>query len=303
MPLTTTSSLTNSLPYLLAEVKFTRQYEAVMPKLVDTVQLPPYSGSTYNIPKLGTINAYSLVEGVDMAQFQALSDSKITFTPAEVGCQVFITDRVAYRVTPGLMRRAGSVMGNAMAKKEDQDLLGQFALFGRGLGGSGQTLLPGVLMAARARVRANVQFSGATNEPAPDPIYCVLHDYQWYDIAADILGFVTPGSGGKFTSTSFANASDLPIQAGVMNDYYVGSMYGMKIFVDDNIPLTGTDAYGAVFSQQAIVLVEEQGEKMEPQRDASLRGTELNLVSSYGWGVYLDQWGHYILSDVTAPTG
>jgi hypothetical protein len=67
MPLTTTSSLTNSLPYLLAEVKFTRQYEAVMPKLVDTVQLPPYSGSTYNIPKLGTINAYSLVEGVDMA--------------------------------------------------------------------------------------------------------------------------------------------------------------------------------------------------------------------------------------------
>lgn len=299
---TKTSSLVNSLPYMLAEAKFTRQYQAVMPKLVDTIQLPANMGDDVNIPKLGAVNAYSLIEGVDMAQFQELTDSKVTFTPGEVGAQVFVTDRVAARVTEGLMRRAGRVMGNAFAKKQDQDLLGQFALAPRGLGSAGATLLPGVLMAARARVRANAQFTGATNEPAPDPIYCVLHDYQWYDIAADIIGFTTPGAGGKFTSTSFANAPESQ-KAGVLADLYLASLFGMKIFVDDNIALTGTDAYGAVFARESMVFVEEAGEQMRPQRDESLRGTELNLVGSYGWGVWENNWIHYILSDVTAPTG
>ena len=302
MPPVTTSSLSNSLPFMLAEMRYTRQYEGVMTKLVDSIQLPPYSGDDVTVPKLGAISAYSLVEGVDMAQYQALTDSKVTFTPGEVGCQVFITDRAAYRLPEGLMRRAGRVMGNAMAKKQDQDLLGQLALFTKGLGSAGQPLLPGYLMAGRARVRANAQFAGSTGESAPDPVYIVLHDYQWYDVAADLSGFTSPGASGKYTSTSFANAPEAT-RAGILSDFYVANMYGSKIFIDDNIAISGTDAYGAIFSREALLLVEEMGEKTAPQRDESLRGTEINVVSSYGWGVWNDLWGHYVLSDVTAPTG
>lgn len=297
-----TSSLVNQLPYMLAELRFTQEYMAVMPKLVDHIQLPPNQGDDINIPKFGTVNAYSLVEGVDMAQYQDIADSKVTFTPGEVGVQVFVSDRAAYRVTEGLMRRTGKVMGNAIAKKEDVDLVGLFPTAPRGLGASGQTLLPGHLIAARARVRANAQFAGATGEPAPDPIYAVLHDYQWYDIAADIAGFTTPGSAGKFTSTSFANAPEA-LRAGILSDYYQTSITGMKIFADNNIPITGTDAYGAVFSRDAVVFVDEMRPSLRPERDESLRGTELNLVASYGYGFYEPNWVHYLLSDVTAPTG
>lgn len=299
---TTVSNLTNQLPKFMAEVRYTQQHMGIMEKLVERIPLPPNSGQTLNIPKIGTTTAHSLVEGVDMQQMQQLSDSNVAITPAEVGVQIFLTKRALRYTVDGLMRRAGKVLGNAMAKKLDQDLLGLFSGIDAGVGAAGAALQTGQLQAARILSRANVTGSAGAftaGEPTPEPMYYVLHDFQWYDVAQDLLGV----SSGVVTGGTTVRGAPDQAKWGVLSDHYMANIFSAKVFVDDNIAIDASDdAYGACFSKEALLLVPVVDQELTPDEDPSARGVELNLVSEYGYGEYNGQWGRFILSDVTPPT-
>jgi hypothetical protein len=84
------------------------------------------------------------------------------------------------------------------------------------------------------------------------------------------------------------------------------------IIVDDNVTgdtvtIAGTTAgagyaTGGFFTQDAIALDIRRGLRIEPERDASARATELNASAIYASGLWRGYRGIKLLSDATAPT-
>jgi hypothetical protein len=284
LPTTTASAIDAVIQTVIAEAQFTEQHRNVMANLVRKYTIGKGEGDSVDIPKFGTVTAQALTEGVDMANPQQLTTSKVTITPGEVGAQIILTDKAVRAANTDLLRAAGRVLGNAMAKKQGQDLLGLLDGFSQSLPGAGTSPTLAHLRAARSRLH------GAT-EPAPMKHFAVLHPYQWDAIAADLSPTGTyPVPDGMSES--------------VIRDYWVGRVLGMDVFVDGNITVDGSDdAKGGVFSKESMVLVTMKKWSVERERDASLRAWELNVVADYGYAEYEDSWGVEFYSDASTPTG
>lgn len=280
---TGTAQLSNMMRKFLADARYTLEHKCVMENLVRTETLPEHQGTSHNTPKLGTVTAYSLADGVDMAQAQQLSDSNLAISPAEVGAQVIITDLVADTMSENWLRAAGRILGNAMKKKKDQDLLGQIDSFTTTALGSGAStnLSPALISAAFGNI------TGGT-EPAPPPYATVHHPYAWEDV-----------------SQAYAVTGTYPISVGpsadALKDYWVNRIAGTNCYSDGNFTIASDAVKGGTFSKEAIILVNFGGLKQEVERDASLRANEINVVMRYNWGEYVDAWGAELNCAASVP--
>ena len=121
----------------------------------------------------------------------------------------------------------------------------------------------------------------------------MLHPYQWHDIWAAL---------GQPAGT-YPAIQDVANQA--MRDYYVSSLLTLSIYVSSNVPAgtAATDALGGVFNPEAIALDTRRPYRLETERDASLRGTELNATAGYAVGLgKRPTFGVKFMGDVTEPT-
>jgi hypothetical protein len=75
----------------------------------------------------------------------------------------------------------------------------------------------------------------------------------------------------------------------------------MNIVEDGNFSFSGTDIKGGVIGPQSIILVTAREWNVEPERDASLRAWELNIVGRFGYGNYRNGWTVELYSDATTP--
>jgi hypothetical protein len=273
-----------------------------MRNLIFSDDLPEGEGQIYELTELARVTAYALTEGVDMAQAQQITDAHLEVTPAEYGAQVFISDLAKNQISrrTNLMRMAGQILGNAFITKEDVDLISLMDGFSVALGGAATALVPGYIMAAGAAIKGGGQAAAAitagTQEPGPDPIQGVFTSAQMHAVRKAIaLGTMT-------TSGVVQPRSDLA--DAVLKGASVGKIGDVNVYLDDNIGKDASDdAKGGVFSKQALVHIGfAGGPKMEPERDASMRGTELNIVGIYGTGEWKDAWGREMLFDAAAPT-
>jgi len=88
-----------------------------------------------------------------------------------------------------------------------------------------------------------------------------------------------------------ANAvSDLGNEA--LRSGYVGTVAGVQIFENSNIAIDQyDDSVGAVFHPVSLGLAMKQDFKVETQRDASLRATEIVATITKGQGVVKSDYG------------
>ena len=283
MAITTSDSIGDVVDTVIAEARRTQMHRTVMEPLVRTYRVPRGAGDRLEIPKFGTVAAGALTEGVDMTNPQTLTTSKVSITPAEVGAQIVLTDRALRTAKEDMARAAGRVLGDAIARKLDKDLLGLLDGFSASLGAAGQNISMGHLRAAVSRLH------GAA-EPAPQPFHAVLHPYQAHDLAADI-----------------SPTGTYPVPAGisqtVLENHWVARAFGVDVFQAGNLTVDASDdAKGAVFSKEALVLVMFKDWAVERERDASLRAWELNVVADYGLGEYADAWGVEMYFDASTPS-
>src|SRR5512147_2705709 len=119
MAVTTTSTFTGAttptvpgsvLKLMIAAARMTPQLEGNLTSLVTNDPLPNGMGTTWNSPKFGTYTAYSLTQGVDMAQLQDLTVTNIVVTPAEVGVQAMFTWKSLAQWSENVISRAGEIM-------------------------------------------------------------------------------------------------------------------------------------------------------------------------------------------------
>lgn len=244
------------------------------PNESETRKLSQYTGATIN----------TIGEADDLVG-QTFTPSVIsTLTPAEVGAQYFITDKRLNSSPFAERQMAAMDLGMAVATKIETDLVGDFSSFTGGtIGSSGTTLTWGHLYAAANILRAN---------KAPMPYACVLHPYQYHPLG---LAVVPAGN------STFAAAAPRTGDA-ITQNYFVARTPMFDIYVSSNIT-AGVASVGGMFSRQALAFDMRRGVRLEPERDASRRGWELNVTAVYAHGVWRPTFGVKIIATAaSAPT-
>jgi hypothetical protein len=225
-----------------------------------------------------TINQIGETDDLDSQTFTPTVDQ--TLTPYEYGAQFFITDKRRESDRYAVVQDASLELGKAFGQKVDTLLVSTFSsLTGGTVGGTTTDLTWANIFAGIAKMRAAF---------APQPWTIVLHSYQYYCLGTAVLPGVT-----------VTNAPAL--QDAIYRQFYQNSISGVDIVLDDNIT-SGATAYGAIFStNRAIALDWRRGVRIEPERDASRRGFELNLSARFAYGIWRPQFGVTICTAGTAP--
>lgn len=231
------------------------------------------------------ISAESVADGVDYSNATTFGKTSVgTLTPGEAIAQVILTDQDMETDPDGAVTDASYELGASIAAKIDTDLTAIFSSFSTDKGpGAGQPNTIAKLAAAVAVVRTRMKRAGTVN--------AVLHPYQWHDI------WVLLGQ----PAATYSAIQDIANQA--MRDYYVGSLITLDIYTSSNVPVSGTDATGGIFNAESIALDTRRPYRLEPERDASLRGTELNATAGYAVGLgKRPTFGVKFIGDITEPT-
>jgi hypothetical protein len=290
MAVTTVADLDSIIQTIVGEVRFTARHAVPMAGLVTRIDMPEHRGSPIDLPKLDTLTAFDLTEGVDWNSFESVGDTDVSIDPTEVGVFVALTDRMLRRSPQAFERTVASEAKRAYSYKLDLDLTRQVSSFSTQLIGTGNPVSIGGLTAARA------QITGKT-EPGEQDINVCLHPYHIKDLVDDLVAAA---------STDVGSGMSDEITRNYLTRNYIGrtKLYGMGVYEDGNFEVDGTpNAHGVVMSRNAIFLAITLEPTEENDRDISLRGEELVIVGEYGYAEWLDNAGVDIFGNATAPTG
>ena len=285
---TTTSSLTDSLNSIIASARIVREFEGVMPNLVDKKTLGVGIGLDWKEITLAALTAMAVTENVELHNPQEITDTIFQITPTVIGIHTILTDRVKARISPIVFGEIGRLGQNAIQRKKDEDGLVVLDGATTSLCGAGLCLASGYITAAQTRITSNV------TEGTGSPIYCVLHGYQIKDLRDELTA-------GMLTA---------PVPEGltarVFTENNVGRIGGVTVYEDGNITIdANADAKGGVFARDAIVLVQGRSPWSKEIRNEKLGGgaTEYLLYDEYAWGERnAGTWLYELFSDATAPT-
>jgi hypothetical protein len=197
-----------------------------------------------------------------------------TVTPSEWATQVFLGDQRIASDWNMAREDAASELGASMANKVDTTLCGLFNTFTGGtVGASGSLATWAYFFEAQSKLRAKF---------APMPYAFVCTPAQWYSL-------------GKAVSVGATVTNSPNIQNDAARNFYVGSVAGVEIYVTANCEESSTDAYAGMFARQAITLDIRRPFRIEPERDASRRGIELNASMIFGAGLWRPTFGVQVL--------
>jgi len=252
--------------------------------LVRYASLANLPTKAHDFPISPSLSASGLTEGTDMAN-SAFTTTKATVTAAEVGLRVEPTDVLD---VSSIVDNSYYTMelGKAMAAKRTTDILALSTGFSTSVGTSGNNLTEAqTLEGITALMAAGV----------PGPYRGVLHPQQWYDLSAGIGGTLSPtlygGAGARFESNDLAQPSA---------DGGLGRLYGVDWVVTSRVPTAnaGADRAGMIVAPDyAIGLADKWPVRVELERNASLRSTEINVTAMYGVGELLDAAGVGVVTD------
>jgi N4-gp56 family major capsid protein len=277
---TTSSTLDELFENITQEAIFTFEETSVMRPLVTTYPITG-SGKTISVPVYPTVSANAVNEATDLTN-TAINPTEATITASEVGVMTTLTDLGRDSASRNVGADIGQLFGNAIAKKVDTDLAALFVAFTTNeVGAAAVELDADLIFKAVAKLRM-------LNVPAP--YYGVFHPRAVYNLKKSLT------QAGYNTN---ANAiSDIGNE--ILRNNFIGTVAGVQIFENANIvPDASDDAYGAVFHPASLGLALKEDFKVETQRDASLRATEIVASITYGKGAIKQSYGCAVITDTT----
>lgn len=294
---TTVADLGDTIDLIHQKAIHARQFAAVMSGLSWTIRQG--KGSSVNVPYFNEGVARTLTEGVDNIIEETMQDTNVAVTYYEAGLKVILTNNVIEDNNEDLIAAAGVFLGNAYEKKLDNDLLTLLASGGTTLGGASTTLTMGHIAAGRATLMGNPTSAGG---PAPTPYVCVIHPFSELDLV-DVLTPIVPV---VLAASIGYGATPGSITDEIIRNYSIGRLFGMPIIDDGNFSFTGTtDVKQGVFSAGTpggIIYAPRRQPVIEPEKDASLRGIELNYYGRYGVSVFRSGWVVTLYNDASTPS-
>ena len=274
---TTTTTLSELYTEIIQEAIFTFQETSVMRPLVTTYSITG-QGKQIAVPVYPAISAAAVAEGTDLSN-TAINPGEVTIEASEVGVMTTLTDLARDSASRNVASDIGKLFGEAIAKKVDTDLAALFASFSTDVGAADTELTADLLFKAQATLRS-------LNVPAP--YYGVFNPKAIFNLKKTLTN-------AGYTTSSNA-ISDIGNEA--LRNGYVGRIAGIDVFENANISIDQyDDSIGGVFHPVSLGLAMKADFKIETQRDASLRGTEIVATVTYGSGVVKSDYGVKLTSD------
>lgn len=277
----TTTTLNDLLPQIVAEAMFVASERSIMRGLVRNYNLAPGQGKTVTVPRYPLQTAAALTEGDEIAN-TAVSTDGATLTVSTAAIRTLVTDLAVASAASNVVADLGRVFGEAIARKIDTDLTALFAGFSGAEGDFTGVITPADVFKAVAKLKAAAV--------PTDGMVCVLHPAIAYDLKAALT------TGGN---TPFAAGGDGMVANEALRMGYVGQLAGIPVFETSNIADNGTagDFAGAVFHREALGLAMIGDISIETERRASYLGTDVVGYCHYGVGEIYDAYGRGLKFD------
>lgn len=286
---TLSSTLGDALPEIVADARLVREYQGTWKRTCDVKRQEEGTGLAWTLYQLAQVDAQDITETQTNNNFQQLAGTLLSTEPVMSQIIIKITDRTYRKVAKVVSSKFGSLAGNAMERKKDEDYLSLFSTFATTASpGSGNSLSHGHIAAAARNATSN------TTEPAMSSIYSVLHGFQIYDLQLEVLAPV-----GTYEVTGMSEE--------VYKKGWRGSVAGSDVFEDGNIGIVSNNARGATHAREGVVAVMGMSLKTERDRDIYFGGGAdvISMVDEYSFmentsrGTQVFCYAH--LSDATAP--
>jgi hypothetical protein len=293
LSLSDSSSLNSMSKIIVAEAIDNVEPSAPMASLVS--RYPIESGAKQvSVPIWGRQSAVALTEGVDIGVPQQATATVVNLTATEHGILSFISDRLKHENNENVLSAVGTMHGRAVGRLLDGDLLTQVDAFTETAPGASTNATLTTIAGAVAILRTD----DGTYGPAPSKPNAVLHPEQIRRLVQEVGGITAGGAGAAAGATIPEGPS-----AEVIQSYWRGNdpIFGVPIYEDGNIERDGNgDSKGGVFAREALALAMEIEIHAEEERDASLRGTEVVTVGTWGENIIVNSWGVEIFSAADA---
>jgi N4-gp56 family major capsid protein len=262
---------------------FTLSEQSIIRPLVRNYNMVGTPGLTAQVPIYPAVTASGVADGADLSNV-SFATTKKEITASEVGVMVTLTDLLEEASADDTAAAIGRQLGAAMAEKVDTDLAALFTGFSTNINKIGAAVTVEDLFKAAATLKANKADQNGG-------FVAVLHPYQAYDIKAQLT------NNGATMSHNLSDVGNRALENG-----FIGRIAGIDVFESTIIgaPDSAGAYTGAVMTTDALGYMLKRDMRIETQRDASMRATEIVGSMAYGVSELFDQYGVGITSDGTA---
>jgi hypothetical protein len=265
----TTTTLNDLLPAIVAEAMFVANERSIMRGLVKNYTLGAGQGKTVTVPIYPQVTAAGITEG-DLITNTEVSTSSAVLTVATNAIRTMVSDLSVASSSSNVVADLGRLFGEGIARKMDKDLTALFAGFSAGVGDyTGQVTAASIFNSV-----AKLRGAGV----AMDGMVCVLHPEIAYDLKAALtLG----GSTAAFSMGAYSEVGNEAMRQG-----YVMQLAGIPIYESANIDYVTNagDFPGAVFHRDALGL-------------ALIGDVQIETARRYGVGELQDSLGRALKFD------
>lgn len=264
--------------------------------LVTKLSLGKGQGRKINLPRFTQrFTAANAYEAVPIDNFQKLVPDMQSFTTYEIALGTIITDQAEWFTPEPLLARSGRLMGAAIKRRQEEDMISLFNGASRTIGAPGASFQASWLLAAAHRLEVNLEIF--PYDPS-ELSMAVVHPFQLYPIY---------NQSGTIGSTSFATGF-APIPGwteDLIRNYQINRIYGVPVARHTMIPRDALDdSVGAFLGRDALGFISTpRSYFVERDRDIRLRASIIVASSHYGVAFLDDQHIIRFVSDASTPTG
>jgi hypothetical protein len=235
----------------------------------------------------GTVTFNAIGDTDDLSSQSLTPATGSSLTPYEYGAQIFIPDLRAETDPFPIRQDATQELGGGMGQFIQTTVLGYCSSLTGGTIGTGSTPLTwSDIFAAQAMLRA---------QRAPMPYSVVLHPYQWLQLGTAVAPGNTatnaPALQNQLAGNFITDQANIPVWSG----------QGVSIWLSADIS-AGTAAVGGMWSRDGLAFDVRRGLRIEPERDASRRGWELNASMVFATGAWRPKFGVKLIGDASTPS-
>lgn len=238
-------------------------------------------------PKMPKLTASAIAsESTDISANTAFAPTQTTLTVGEAGLKLFLGDLAEVAAIHGVMDYAAEA-GKAVGEKIVQDLVALGAGFSNSVGTTNVDLTVQTYTNANAALLVlNV----------PPPFVTVMHPNSYYQELVPDMGTTGLAALGSAGGSVRGESNDLPAP---VSGGMVGNVLGNTLLISASVGEDGnSDKENFTYApSRALGFVERWIARVELERDASLRGTEIVVTAAYAVGEIDDTSGQRIVSD------